>query len=59
MMHRCFACDRLLDIKKTLVRCADEQTVFVGDECYRRVKAAGETGYQPPKGGPRLYLLEV
>lgn len=59
MIHRCFACDRILDLRKTLVDTRDGQTVYVGSECYRHVKRAGEAGYQPPKGGPRLYLINA
>jgi hypothetical protein len=55
-MNRCFACDKKLDSKPSLVDTRDGQLVYVGSECYKLVAAAGEQGYQPPKGGPRLYL---
>ena len=59
MEHRdkCFACDRRLGRTPALVDTRDGQTVYVGTECYKLIKAAGDTGYQPPTGGPRLYLL--
>lgn len=57
-MERCFACDRKLGKKPVLVTCADEQTVYVGAECFKHVRTAQANGWQPPKGGPRLYLLE-
>lgn len=44
---------------KHLVTCADDQTAFVGPECFKKIRAAGDDGYQPPLGGPRLYLIEV
>ncbi len=53
----CFACDRKLGRNPALVDTRDGQTVFVGSECFKLVKVAGEAGYQPPKGGPRLWLI--
>lgn len=63
--EKCFACDKPIQPgKECMVETADHQTVYVGSECYRKVKAAAknpgtgfepERGYQPPKGGPRLY----
>jgi hypothetical protein len=55
---KCFACGKSLGKTPALVTCADEQTAYVGRECYKLIKAAGKEGYQPPRGGPRLYLLE-
>ena len=55
--RRCFACDRPLGETPALVDTRDAQLVHVGRECYEMVAAAGEAGYQPPKGGPRLYLI--
>ncbi len=54
---RCYACDRRLGKTPTLVDTRDAQLVYVGSECARLVRAAGEAGYQPPLGGPRLYPL--
>lgn len=54
--QRCFACDRLLTASKHLVTCADEQTAFVGSECFKRIRKSAD-GWQPPKGGPRLFLI--
>lgn len=59
--ERCYACDRLLSTKRPLrlVNVArEEQNVEVGPECYRHVRAAGADGWQPLKGGPRLYPVE-
>jgi hypothetical protein len=57
-MERCYACDRKLGKSPKLVTCEDEQDVYVGSECYKLIVAGATQGYQPPLGGPRLYLLE-
>ena len=54
---KCFVCGRRLGKNPCRVDTLEDQWVFIGSECYRFVKSAGETGYQPPKGGPRLYPL--
>lgn len=56
MTARCFACDRRVK-NPTLVDTFDGQTVLVGSECFRLIKSAGNQGWQPPKGGPRLYTI--
>lgn len=59
MSDKCFACGKPLRALLTPfeVDTRDGQTVFVGPECNRKVQSAGEAGYQPPLGGPRLYPL--
>lgn len=54
---RCFACGRPLGANPHRADTRDAQVVDVGRECYRLIEAAGEDGYQPPRGGPRLWLL--
>jgi hypothetical protein len=58
---KCFACDRpILPGRRYLVIVWDEdQTVYVGSECYRNIKKADKQGegWQPPKGGPKLGLI--
>ena len=55
---RCFACDRIIQRKVPFqADTRDDQIVYVGPECFKLVSAAGDAGYQPPKGGPRLYPL--
>ncbi len=56
-MDKCFACDRRLGKSPKLVDTRDSQTVYVGSECFKLIAKAGETGYQPPLGGPRLYPM--
>jgi hypothetical protein len=67
---KCFACDKtitagVIDVETLsikpqgiMVDTRDDQLVEIGPECYRRVRAAKDEGYQPPKGGPRLYLIQ-
>jgi hypothetical protein len=57
MGDKCFACDRKLGRNPALADTRDAQIVFVGSECFKEIKKAGEDGYQPPGGGPRLYLV--
>jgi hypothetical protein len=57
METKCFACDRRLGKTPALVDTGEDQTVYVGRECFKAIRAAGPAGYQPPTGGPRLYVL--
>lgn len=57
MRERCFACDRPLGRFAARVDTRDDQIVRVGSECFKLIEEAGEAGYQPPKGGPRLFLI--
>lgn len=54
---RCFACGARLTASRRLVTCEDDQTVHVGPERWRKIRGGDTSGWQPPKGGPRLYLL--
>lgn len=57
--RKCFACDRpITTISPRLVDTRDDQVVEVGQECFRKIIKAGDVGYQSPRGGPRLWLLE-
>jgi hypothetical protein len=55
---KCFACGRVIR-RKTPFRAdtRDAQIVFVGPECFKYVMDAGDLGYQPPLGGPRLFPI--
>lgn len=60
---RCFACDRKLGKSPAAVTTKETNggrllQVMVGRECFKHVEQAGPSGWQPPAGGPRLYLLE-
>lgn len=53
---KCFACGKAFrDGKKLLADTREDQKVFVGSACMKKIIRAGEAGYQPPLGGPRLY----
>lgn len=58
MKLRCYACDRTAKTAGAVVYTADDggQRQFVGPDCYQQIQAAGSAGFQPPKGGPRLYI---
>lgn len=57
-MDRCFACGRPLGAAKPVeADTLEDQRVIVGPECARHIRAAGEHGWQPKRGGPRLYQL--
>lgn len=55
---RCFACNKALAHSSVhKVQVAGELTiVFVGPDCFERINRAGDEGYQPPLGGPRLHI---
>lgn len=61
-MHeeQCFACGTRMS-RPNFVFTEDRMSdgrhyeVHVGPECFKRVIHSGESGYQPPRGGPRLY----
>lgn len=55
---KCFACDRKLGKNPKVADTRDDQWVYVGRECYKHILAAGSVGWQPPKGGPRLFILD-
>jgi len=56
-MKICFACGRILGRNPRRADTLEDQWVFIGSECYKLIRAAGAAGWQPPKGGPRLYVL--
>lgn len=57
-MDRCFACGRKLGSTKLIeADTLEDQRVFVGPECAKHIRTAGDRGWQPPRGGPRLYPL--
>ena len=53
----CFFCGKKLHSKAKHWRAytADGQRVSVGLECFSKAVGAGEEGYQPPQGGPKIY----
>lgn len=64
MPERCFACNREIKTmvyEKTYMDVlvdGENTTVRVGMECYRKVRKMDKHGgYQPPLGGPKLFLV--
>jgi len=55
----CFACGKGMQSIGRPVDTRDGQEPWVGPDCYQHVKEAGEAGYQPPGGGPRLWLVRA
>jgi len=57
----CFACGRKM-IRPETVFLEDrlsnglQYDVSVGPECFKHVREASPAGYQPPRGGPKLYF---
>lgn len=51
---KCYACNRSI-IAGFPVFTSDGQRQFVGPDCFDLVRKAGQQGYQPPLGGPRLF----
>lgn len=57
-MEYCFACGKVLKPgNEHRIDARDTQKPFVGSTCYAKIRKAGSKGYQPPKGGPRLFLI--
>lgn len=63
--EKCYACGKPIPKKRQplIVNVAlDDQNVYVGPDCYRRIVKAGDDGYQPTRKaqpfGPKLYSLE-
>lgn len=56
---KCYACGK--DVRTTrYAYTADDgqQQQPVGPDCYRAISHFGKSGYQPPRGGPRLYVRQ-
>jgi len=61
--QRCFACGRRLVRPRPVYltdRLADggSYVVQVGPECFGLARQAGAAGFQPPRGGPRIYVTD-
>lgn len=54
----CFACERIHGISHFVLVDGEATTVCVGPSCYAKVRKFDKIGgYQPPKGGPKLFLI--
>lgn len=60
-IEHCFACGKQIKLDDECEpACADTrdgQIVYVGPECWRKIQKADTLGYQPSKGGPRLWAF--
>lgn len=57
---KCFACDKPIKGDQNAYEAyvkSDKQMQYVGSECYKKILLAGQKGYQPPLGGPRLFCF--
>lgn len=53
----CYLCGRKMQSTRYLVDTGEDQDVYVGAECYRKVVAAGKAGIKVPDSGVRLYPM--
>lgn len=44
----CFACGKVIRRKAYVADTHDDQLVYVGSDCWKHIKAAGDKGYQNP-----------
>ena len=62
--NKCYACGKPFVNKscKLVNVNHEDQNVYVGPDCFARIKSAGKRGYQPMKRGkkfgPKLYAIE-
>ena len=61
--YNCYACGKRTKGTRSYTLTAvlvddDGRRVPVGPDCQRRIKAADVHGFEPPKGGPRLFFTE-
>ncbi len=56
---RCYICGKKFQsAKRYQVDTRDDQIVYVGPDCYKRVMAAGDEGFAPlPKGYVKFYPM--
>lgn len=56
---QCFACQRAISPTARIETAwtSDPTSVHVGAECWKKICAGGTEGWQPPKGGPRLFQV--
>lgn len=56
----CFACEKSLAgiVKPYQATTSDGQLVYVGRDCFSKIRMWGKAGYSPPKGGPKLWTVE-
>lgn len=56
LKERCYACGKAMRSRPNNVWTIDGQPQPVGRDCFKKVQSALGMGWQPPRGGPRLFL---
>lgn len=54
---KCYACGKPLGKTPAIADTLEDQYVFVGRECIKRINAAGALGYATKRSGLKLYPL--
>lgn len=62
--YECYACGKMtrgtVKAKRVAFLLDDGGAmVFVGPDCHRHIQRGGNSGYQPPRGGPRLFFSQL
>jgi uncharacterized protein (DUF169 family) len=52
----CYACGKKMRGRSNDVVTSDNQAQCVGSDCLKHIRRGGAEGFQPKRGGPRLYL---
>ena len=60
--YTCYACGKMTRSARefplqAVLEDDDGNTVWVGPDCHKKTRA--EDGYQPPRGGPRLFFNQA
>lgn len=57
----CYACGKPIRFLQRVfwIQTSDGQDQYVGPDCYTHIANGGKHGYQPPLGGPRLFLKHL
>ena len=56
--EKCFACGATLKVWR-MAFTIDGQSVFIGSSCAKKTARSGAVGWQPDRGGPRLFTSRV
>lgn len=55
---KCFSCGAILKVWRVAFT-IDGQSVFIGSSCAKKTARSGSAGWQPDRGGPRLFISRV
>lgn len=51
----CYCCGKLMKYRTAAIYTSDGQPQWVGLDCYKHIVSAGKIGFQPKRGGPKLF----